>query len=121
VVWAALTSRGLEGGEAAVSSKEEAEASAYKDPPKRGAEVRAHLAYERTLLAWVRTGVGLLSFGLAIERLGAEVGSAKSSGAFGVALAALGCLSLIMGTVQCLRNRRRIMRGAIDHFHFIRA
>jgi putative membrane protein len=94
-----------------LSSKEEANASASENPPKREAEVREHLANERTLLAWVRTGVGLLSFGLVVERLGAEVGSVKSSGAFGVALAALGCLSLVMGTVQFLRNRRGIVAG----------
>jgi putative membrane protein len=33
--------------------------------------VREHLANERTLLSWVRTGVSLTSFGLVIERLGA--------------------------------------------------
>jgi putative membrane protein len=96
---------------AALSSKEPADTSASNNPPEREAEVREHLANERTLLAWVRTGVGLLSFGLVIERLGAEVGSAKSSGVFGVALAALGCLSLIMGTFQFLRNRRGIVAG----------
>ena len=96
---------------AALSPKEPADTSASNNPPEREAEVREHLANERTLLAWVRTGVGLLSFGLVIERLGAEVGSAKSSGVFGVALAALGCLSLIMGTFQFLRNRRGIVAG----------
>ena len=55
--------------------------------------------------------MGLLSFGLVIERIGAEVGSAKSSGVFGIALATLGCLSLIMGTFQFLRNRRGIVAG----------
>jgi uncharacterized membrane protein YidH (DUF202 family) len=63
------------------------------------------------LLVWVRTVVGLISVGLVIERFGAEVGSIGSSGAFGVALAALGCFSLIMGTFQFLRNRRKIVAG----------
>ena len=31
-----------------------------------GTEVREHLANERTLLAWVRTGVSLISFGLVV-------------------------------------------------------
>lgn len=73
--------------------------------------VREHLANERTLLSWVRTGVSLISFGLVIERLGAQVGSAGTSGAFGLALAILGCLTLVMGTAQFLRSRRGIETG----------
>ena len=74
-------------------------------------EVREHLANERTLLAWVRTGVSLISFGLVIERLGTEVSSSATSGMFGVALALLGCLALIMGTAHFLRSRRGIESG----------
>ena len=36
-------------------------------------EVREHLANERTLLSWVRTGVGLISLGIVVERAGALV------------------------------------------------
>ena len=74
-------------------------------------EAREHLANERTLLAWIRTGVSLISFGLVVERIGAQIGSLGSSGLFGIALAALGCLALIMGTVQFLRSRRGIATG----------
>ena len=80
-------------------------------PPRTQTEVREHLANERTLLAWVRTGVSLISFGLVIERLGTEVSFSAGSGMFGVALAVLGCLALVMGTVQFLRSRRSIERG----------
>lgn len=76
-----------------------------------GTEAREHLANERTLLAWVRTGVSLISFGLVIERIGAQVGPVGTSGLFGVALAVLGCLALIMGTIQFLRSRRGISTG----------
>ncbi len=76
-----------------------------------GTEAREHLANERTLLAWVRTGVGLISFGLVVERIGAQIGPLGTSGAFGVALAVLGCLTLIMGTVQFLRSRQGIVTG----------
>ena len=37
---------------------------------RRDAEIREHLANERTLLAWVRTGIGLISIGFVIERAG---------------------------------------------------
>jgi putative membrane protein len=76
-----------------------------------GTEAREHLANERTLLAWVRTGVSLISFGLVVERIGAQVGPAGASGIFGVALAVLGCLTLVMGTIQFLRSRRGISTG----------
>jgi putative membrane protein len=79
-------------------------------------EVREHLANERTLLSWVRTGVGLISVGIVVERAGAFMsaggrGSGMLSGLFGLALALLGCLTLVLGTLQFLRNRRRISRG----------
>jgi len=79
-------------------------------------EVREHLANERTLLSWVRTGVGLISLGIVVERAGSFVSAStgdadKLSGLLGVALALLGCLALVLGTVQFLRNRRRISRG----------
>ena len=76
-----------------------------------GTEAREHLANERTLLAWIRTGVSLISFGLVVERLGTQIGSLGSSGLLGIALAALGCFALIMGTIQFLRSRRGIAPG----------
>jgi putative membrane protein len=92
-----------------------------KEPyhPARNVEVREHLANERTLLAWVRTGVGLISVGFVIERAGALTAdnpagreAAQTSELFGLALVALGCLTLVVGAVQFFRNRRMIMVGA---------
>ena len=70
-----------------------------------------------------RTGVPALlvyiSLGLVVERAGAlvdaslKVGSTSSSELFGLALALLGVLTLVMGTAQFLRYRRRI---ATDDF-----
>ena len=83
---------------------------------QRATEVREHLANERTMLSWVRTGVGLISLGIVVERAGsfvsADTGNADSlSGVLGMALTLLGCLALVLGTVQFVRNRRRISRG----------
>ena len=83
---------------------------------QRATEVREHLANERTLLSWVRTGVGLISLGIVVERAGSFVSAGTGntdelSGLLGVALTLLGCLALVLGTVQFLRNRRRISRG----------
>jgi putative membrane protein len=78
--------------------------------------VREHLANERTLLSWVRTGVGLISLGIVVERAGSFVSAGtgnadRLSGLLGMALTLLGCLALVLGTVQFVRNRRRISRG----------
>jgi len=83
---------------------------------ERATEVREHLANERTLLSWVRTGVGLISLGIVVERAGSFVSAGtgdpdKLSGLLGMALALLGCLALVLGTLQFLRNRRRISHG----------
>jgi len=84
-------------------------------------EVREHLANERTLLSWVRTGVSLISLGLVVERAGAlakaanlQVGSTSGSDFFGLGLAMLGALTLILGTGQFLRNRRSIATGNFE-------
>jgi putative membrane protein len=84
-------------------------------------EVREHLANERTLLSWVRTGVSLISLGLVVERAGAlakaanvQVGSTSGSDFFGLGLAMLGALTLVLGTGQFLRNRRSIATGNFE-------
>ena len=75
-------------------------------------EVREHLANERTLLSWVRTGVALISIGLVVERTGTLMGASTSaSELFGLALTVLGVVTLVMGTSQFLHNRRRISAG----------
>ncbi len=90
---------------------------AYKGSGGGETEIREHLANERTLLSWVRTGVGLISLGLVVERTGALVAASPTSvpgGAselFGLALVLLGVLTLVIGTTQFLRNRRRISAG----------
>lgn len=83
---------------------------------KRVTEVREHLANERSQLSWVRTGVGLISLGIVVERAGAfmSAGGARGEmlfGLLGLSLAVLVCLTLVLGTMQFLRNRRRITRG----------
>jgi putative membrane protein len=92
--------------------------SERRGPQEQGeTEIREHLANERTLLSWVRTGVSLISIGLVVERAGAlvdasmKVSSTSASELFGLALALLGALTLVLGTTQFLNNRRRISTG----------
>ena len=91
--------------------------------PKRDAEIREHLANERTLLAWVRTGVSLISVGFVLERAGALAGGILGAGGkgtvlaaeiFGLALIAIGCLALVVGSIQFFRNRQLIIEGVFS-------
>jgi putative membrane protein len=92
------------------------------NPPRQSqTKIREHLANERTLLSWVRTGVSLISLGLVVERAGAlakaanlQVGSTSGSDFFGLALALLGALTLVLGTAQFLRNRHGISTGTFE-------
>ena len=61
-------------------------------------------------------GVGLISLGIVVERAGSFVSAGtgnadRLSGLLGMALTLLGCLALVLGTVQFVRNRRRISSG----------
>ena len=79
--------------------------------PKREAETREHLANERTLLAWVRTGIAVISIGIVIERAGLFLGRGGFNEVLGMALAMLGCITLILGAYQFRRTRQQILRG----------
>ena len=92
-----------------------------RDAEHSQTEIREHLANERTLLSWVRTGVSLISLGLVVERAGAlakaanfQIGSTSGSEVFGLGLALLGALTLILGTTQFLRNRHAIASGKFE-------
>ena len=75
---------------------------------QQGARTRDYLANRRTLLAWVRTGVSLIGFGLVIERFAAETNPTGVSVVFGVALAALGCIALVVGMLDFICTKRNI-------------
>jgi len=91
-----------------VSSQKDETSSTSSQRPSREAETREHLANERTLLAWIKVGVTLISVGFVIQRTGIITGSAGASTTFGIALAMLGVLSLLMGAQQYFRTQRRI-------------
>jgi putative membrane protein len=82
---------------------------------------RDHAANERTLLAWVRTGVALMGFGFAIAKFGlflreiaqagqVHVGDARGVGSswFGVVLVVLGLLTNVAATVRYASVRRAL-------------
>ncbi|HEU4538501.1 MAG TPA: DUF202 domain-containing protein [Polyangiaceae bacterium] len=97
---------------------------APKAPEKE--TLQLHLANERTMLAWVRTGIALMAFGFAIARFGvfarqmATLGGATapapngaSSGQVGAALVALGMLANLLATFRHAQIRQAILRGKV--------
>ncbi len=93
------------------------------DPPLE--TLRLHQSNERTLLAWVRTGIAIMAFGFAIARFGvflrqvAVIGGAgnlgKSAGSawIGAALVVLGTLTNGAATARYAQVRRAIDRGLV--------
>jgi putative membrane protein len=87
--------------------------------------LRVHQANERTMLAWIRTGIALMGFGFAIARFGvflrevAAVGqihapsSTVRSEWVGAALVALGMVTNMLATVRYARVRAGILRGQL--------
>ena len=93
--------------------------------PSREVDLRVLQANERTLLAWIRTGLALMAFGFVVARVGVwleEGGSAPLPDAaqgYGKSLAAgVGAALLLLGTVcngaaavRYLRIRDALLRG----------
>ncbi len=84
--------------------------------------VSDHLANERTYLAWLRTGIGVIVFGFAIGRFalalqqigalgGSQVHSTGISLDLGVASMILGVVLILVGMQRYHLNRKRIEEG----------
>ena len=99
------------------------------DEPKQsltgGSNVRDHLANERTFLAWVRTSIALLGFGVLIAKLRfleAAPRAGAGSTQLGLAFAGAGVLTLLLAAWHYDRTRRMIDGGeyrAAAHLIFV--
>jgi putative membrane protein len=83
-----------------------------------GKDPRVFFAAERTLLAWIRTGLAVMGLGFVVARFGLflrmlahganAAPPATSSNVLGVAFVLLGAASIAMGTVQFVRFSRSL-------------
>ena len=101
------------------------------DPPSAREEtLRLHQANERTMLAWIRTGIALMAFGFAIARFGVflrqvasvaqgavHLQNAVGSAWVGAVLVALGMVANLLATVRYGQIRRSIERGDVGAPH----
>jgi putative membrane protein len=92
------------------------------EPATPEGRFRDHAANERTLLAWIRTGVALMGFGFAIARFGlflrqiAQAGQVHVGEARGVGSAWFGVVLVVLGLVTnaAATGRYAHMRTALD-------
>ena len=76
--------------------------------------IRDHLANERTFLAWVRTSIALLGFGILIAKLrflGIAPHAGVRSARLGMAFAGTGILTLLIAAWHYARTRQMIDGG----------
>lgn len=83
------------------------------------AKERNRAAAERTLMAWIRTSLSLISFGFGIDQivsalhaaLGDEIDPMRLSRALGLAFVTIGTLALLSAAISHRQDLQRIDQG----------
>jgi putative membrane protein len=97
--------------------------AANASPDSQTNDPRIYFAEERTFLAWIRTGLGLMGVGFAVSRFGlflremrasethATVHATGVSEYSGVAIVALGVIVNVAAVLQHVRTVRELRQG----------
>ncbi len=73
-------------------------------------DVRFLLANERTLLAWIRTGLAVVAGGVALTQIGHD---SKAQGVIGVSAIVLGGFMAVLGYIRFQAADKAIRRGEL--------
>lgn len=88
----------------------------------RDTDPRVYFAAERTLLAWVRTGIGVMAFGFVVAKFAlflqvTDLGERRAPGSvsawIGTALVLIGTLTTAIGAVQYRRFCARLVASEL--------
>jgi len=95
--------------------------------PRKG-NTSDHLANERTLLAWVRTGIGIMAFGFVVVKFSlfvkqislafgkpATVHQYGYSAPIGILMVITGALSLLLSLMRYKRTEQQINNNSYQH------
>ena len=91
-------------------------------PPTVEVDPRVTFAAERTVLAWLRTGLALMGFGFVVARFSMLVGESgppvagaadakPTAGLVGAALVTIGLLLNVVSSIRHVGTMRRLSRG----------
>lgn len=82
------------------------------DRDKKQVNPRDHLANERTFLAWIRTSISIIAFGLAVFKFTLFEGH---SGMVGIILEVAGILTTVLSYIYYKRSQKQLNEGHYQH------
>lgn len=93
-----------------------------EEPVKKSQNARDHLANERTLLAWIRTSIGIMAFGFVVSKfslfmkqlaffIGQEMPSQQRADAsmLGIILVVTGTMVLVLSFVKYKQTEKQLL------------